>query len=123
MTRARSALLVLLLSGPAARAGAADDCLSYEPAVVEVTGKLVRESEDTVALLPDHPLCLNATPGNGLNQGLTGVIRIQVVLDDGSLPPEKLFGARVTAHGRMFGAHGASRDTIVLIADRVHRAP
>jgi hypothetical protein len=122
VTRALAAL-VAVLAIAAAHARATDDCLDYEPAVVELTGKLVSQDENTYALLPDHPICLHGTPGNGLNQGLSGVSRIQLALSDGSRPPEKLIGARIVARGSLFGSRSGGRDAIVLIAESVRRPP
>jgi hypothetical protein len=122
VTRALAAL-VAILALVATKARAADDCLDYEPAVVELTGKLVAENENSYTLLPDHPICLHGTSGNGLNQGLSGVSRLQIALADGSRPPDKLLGARVTARGSLFGSRSGGRDGLVLIAESVRRAP
>ena len=117
MTRAVVLLAALFL---AARAAAAeDDCLAYEPAVVELRGKLVTDGDEGAALLPDHPICIHGTAGNGLNATVGGVKRIRLVLVDGRRPADRLLGNHVVARGSLFG----SRDGILLVAEKVVAMP
>ncbi|HTO55918.1 MAG TPA: hypothetical protein VMR50_21210 [Myxococcota bacterium] len=116
MTRA---LVVCLLAIAALARAADDDCLQYEPSVVELRGKLVAEGDDAFALVPDHPFCTHATAGNGMNPAVSGVKRVQLALSDGQKPSEKLLGMHVVARGSLFGARGG----ILLIAEKVSAAP
>jgi hypothetical protein len=108
-----------LVALTALTAAADDDCLQYEPAVVELRGQLVAEGDDAFALVPDHPICTHATVGNGMNPALSSVKRVQLALSDGQKPSDQLVGTHVVVRGSLFGSRGG----ILLIAQKVSAAP
>ena len=108
-------------------------CRSYEPAFVELHGRLVRKTfagppnysdirkgdqPETYWLLKlDSPICVNedkAAPD--LNLAQKNVRSVELVLDRGAYDKFKtLLGKRVVAAGSLFGGFTGHHNTLVLL--------
>jgi hypothetical protein len=123
------ALLPLVCSAQMQIAG----CKSYEPAVVELSGKLVRktfagppnyqdvhkgDAPETVWLLKlNSPICVDQDRAQpDINPAKKKVRSVQLVLgNDGEARAKSLFGKRVQTAGTLFAAHTGHHHTPVLL--------
>ncbi|HTR66172.1 MAG TPA: DUF4431 domain-containing protein [Terriglobales bacterium] len=112
------------------------DCLSYEPAVVKITGILIRKTfpgppnyesiqrgdraETSWFLDLPATVCVNEDRTKpGLNPGQRDVHEIQLVLQPEQYSQHKaLVGGRVVATGTLFGEHTGHHHTPVLLTVR-----
>ncbi len=107
-------------------------CLSYEPTVVSVVGRLGvdtfpgrpnyesikagDEPESEYVLHLTQPICVQAGAGDPTNSDESGVDRLQVLVDNPLRPMAKgLIGSRVVITGTLFGAVSGHHHTRVLI--------
>ena len=126
-------LVALLVSS----AGAAN-CLSYEPGVVTLEGKLVtraQESSSTAGLPRDkveyergfvlvlsRPVCVTASPEGEIQwEFQSRVTEIQLAPGKHWERTKSLVGQRVLAEGTLFGAHTGHHMTPVLLEVRAIR--
>ena len=110
------------------------NCLSYEPTIVKLAGKLTRETfpgppnyasilkgdrPETVWILDlDNPVCVDEDKADpDLNSAKKEVQRLQLVFHDGAAYAKykELVSKRVTATGTLFGGHTAHHHTDVLL--------
>jgi hypothetical protein len=113
-----------------ASVGRADDCVHYEPVVVELTGKIVRrtffgppnfgehpESDRRVTqtlLELDRAICVVATPGDDTTENEADQ-RIVTLGASGGLDLRRYAGERVAVRGTLFHAQTAWHNTPVLL--------
>lgn len=122
-------LLPLVCSAQMQLAG----CKSYEPSVVELSGRLVRktfagppnyqdvhkgDAPETVWLLRlDSPICVDQDRAQpDINPAKKKIRRVQLVLgNDGETRAKSLSGKRVQTAGTLFAAHTGHHHTPVLL--------
>jgi len=121
-------LLVILLAMN--QATAANDCLEYGPALVEVKGTIRQEvfpgrpNYESIAkgdepehcwiLHLDKPICVKGRPNDDIDVSQAGVKKLQLVLQPGDFKG-KFINKRVVIKGKLFGAHTGHHHTAVLI--------
>ena len=134
MKYARFVLLVLLLGSRQAYSHAGGECLSYEPAVVTLTGTIVRQTfpgppnyesiqsgdrAETYWLLElPQAVCVDSGVAGALeDEPKQGIQRIQLVFSDGKAYSgyRKLLKKRVVATGTLFGSFNIHHRTPVLL--------
>lgn len=132
-TCARIFSLLLVLAGTYASAHA-QDCLSYDPATVELTGSVIRRTmpgppnyesvrkgdrPEIVSILRlARPVCVTGNTDD-INVPEQNVTDLQLVLDEKQFARvRELTGrnVRVAARGKLFHAHTAHHRTNVLLA-------
>lgn len=106
--------------------------LSYEPAIVELEGRLVIQNEwgppnfgeqpltDRKARVPVIVLAkainVRGTPGDTINAtSVEGTRRVQLVFPDNAMPYKQLIGQKILVQGSLFHAHTGHHYTPVLI--------
>jgi hypothetical protein len=113
---------------------ASTKCLSYEPAVVKLTGTIVQETfpgppnyesvqsgdqAETYWILElARPVCLEASsPDETVNRAQTDIRRIQLVFTDstGYKRYKNLVSKEVVAAGTLFGSNSGHHHTAVLL--------
>ena len=124
-------IILFVLIAVVHSANAQTQRLSYEPATVELEGKVITEQKYgppnygqnpktdqkvTVAILVlRDPIDVLATPGDAVNTQVNGVTRIQLVFTDGKTVDKQLIGKDVLVKGKLFHSHTGHHYTDVLI--------
>ena len=133
MLKVQAVCVVLGVVATASVAGAAPQCLSYEPTTVELQGRLVAkvfpgppsyqdvkcgDTPEKVWLLDLlDPICVTAKPADRSYPAASDTRQVQLVLDPGQYSQYKdLVGREVVVSGRLFAAHTGHHRTPVLIA-------
>lgn len=126
--------IALVLSGWLTQVGEAQNCLSYEPAVVEVSGKILRKTlpgppnyesvkrgdrpETGWYLHLTKPICVDGKEGDEFNQPAKGVTDLQLVFVKQDKPYQqyrKFLNQNVVIKGTLFGAQTGHHHTPVLL--------
>jgi hypothetical protein len=135
-------LFALTLAAVCSAQPQATGCLSYEPAVVQLTGTVIRETfpgppnyesvrngerpETYWILHLEHPICVDADKtDSGYNSAQIDIQRVQLVLAGGAAYKKykKLLSKKVIATGTLFGSHtGHHHTTVLLTAQNLVRA-
>ncbi len=119
-------ILAGLLGGPAA-AG----CLSYEPAVVTLSGTVSIQKaygppgfgedpahdarEDFPLLTLDHPVCVNANPADPTTENEASVVGLQLVYDLGARFDRRILRQHVNVTGKLMHQMTGHHHTKVLL--------
>jgi len=135
MTRFHTILVMLILvCRGQGWSQAKRNCLSYEPAVVKVTGTIISrtypgppnyesvrggdEAETYWLLALPRPICVNQRePADLVDEAKTNIHRIQLVFisEEAYVTYRRLLGKRVVATGTLYGSFTGHHHTPVLL--------